>query len=507
MRALIQVLVKCFAKAKQAVYSRSATIALPRKGCQLAATFAAVFGSSKSALEIMRCVGNLDSSMRAWRKITEELGAEIGQEAVLLWLLPLVVRSTPPMLTLYASNSLVESEVQAFLPRIRQAVQKHAPEHLDVMIKVGDGIEVQVKGFDPSPVQTRSALPADYNSRVDPRYTFDNFVEGRSNQLAKYTTLQMLREPGSASYNPLMLYGGTGLGKTHLLHAVGNAIQAQAPYARVLYVRSEDFVSGMMKALRGEGNSSTAMDQFKQLYRNLDCLLIDDIQFFAGKERSQEEFFHTFNTLYDSRQQIVMTCDRFPKELERFEQRLQSRFGWGLSVAVEPPDFETRVEILLAKSERAGQPLDEPVAQLIAKRMRSNVRELEGALNTLTARAHFSGRSVTMEFAQETLRDLFAVQDRSVSVSSIQKAVAEYARVSLSDLLSAKRTRSIARARQLAMALTKELTQLSLKEIGEAYGGRDHTTVLHACRLMVDLKKTEGQAVDDWQNMMRKLVG
>jgi chromosomal replication initiator protein len=447
--------------------------------------------------------------MRAWRKLTEELSAEIGQEAVLLWLSPLVVRSAPPLLSLYANNALVESEVRALLPRIRQLLQKHAPEHLEIAIKLGDGVEALAKSFAPSADNppARAPLPDDYQSRVDSRYTFTNFVEGRSNQLAKYTALQMLREPGSASYNPLMLYGGTGLGKTHLLHAIGNAIQSQEPRAKVLYVRSEDFVSSMMKALRGEGNTSTAMDQFKSLYRGLDCLLIDDIQFFAGKERSQEEFFHTFNTLYDSRQQIVMTCDRFPKELERFEQRLQSRFGWGLSVAVEPPDFETRVEILLTKSERAGQPLDEAVAQLIAKRMRSNVRELEGALNTLTARAHFSGHRITMEFAQETLRDLFAVQDRSVSVSSIQKAVAEYARVSLSDLLSSKRTRSIARARQLAMALTKELTQLSLKEIGDAFGGRDHTTVLHACRLMVDLKKTEGQAVDDWQNMLRKLVG
>lgn len=453
--------------------------------------------------------------MRAWKKITDDLATEIGQESVLLWLTPLVTRVNSDTLKLFASNAHVETEVRALLPRIRKLLTKHAPELTKLELHVGDGYEHETAAqslFAANPpthyTPTRAPLPSDFSSRLDPRYSFANFVEGRSNQLAKHTALQVARDPGAANYNPLMLYGGTGLGKTHILHALGGAIQAKNPAARIMYVRSEDFVSGMMKALRGEGSSSVnAMDQFKSLYRGLDCLLIDDIQFFAGKERSQEEFFHTFNTLYDSRQQVVMTCDRFPKELERFEQRLQSRFGWGLSVAVEPPDFETRVEILLAKAKASKMHLDEAVAQLIAKRMRSNVRELEGALNTLTARAHFSGQAITMDFASETLRDLFSVQDRSVSVSSIQKSVAEYTRISLSDLLSAKRTRSIARARQLAMALTKELTNLSLKEIGEAFGGRDHTTVLHACRLVEELKKTEGQNFDDWQTMLRRLVG
>ncbi len=453
--------------------------------------------------------------MRAWKKITDDMALEIGQESVLLWLTPLVVRVNGDTLKLFASNAHVETEVRALLPRIRKLLTKHAPELIKLELHVGDGYEHEPAAqtlFAANPpthyTPTRAPLPSDFSSRLDPRYSFANFVEGRSNQLAKHTALQVARDPGAANYNPLMLYGGTGLGKTHILHALGGAIQAKNPAARIMYVRSEDFVSGMMKALRGEGSSSVnAMDQFKSLYRGLDCLLIDDIQFFAGKERSQEEFFHTFNTLYDSRQQVVMTCDRFPKELERFEQRLQSRFGWGLSVAVEPPDFETRVEILLAKAQASKMQLDEAVAQLIAKRMRSNVRELEGALNTLTARAHFSGQAITLDFASETLRDLFSVQDRSVSVSSIQKSVAEYTRISLSDLLSAKRTRSIARARQLAMALTKELTNLSLKEIGEAFGGRDHTTVLHACRLVEELKKTEGQNFDDWQTMLRRLVG
>ncbi len=453
--------------------------------------------------------------MRAWKKITDDLALEIGQESVLLWLTPLVARVNSDTLKLFASNAHVETEVRALLPRIRKLLAKHAPELSKLELHVGDGYEHEpvapsLSAATPAThyTPTRAPLPSDFASRLDPRYSFANFVEGRSNQLAKHTALQVARDPGAANYNPLMLYGGTGLGKTHILHALGGAIQERNPAARIMYVRSEDFVSGMMKALRGEGSSSVnAMEQFKSLYRGLDCLLIDDIQFFAGKERSQEEFFHTFNTLYDSRQQVVMTCDRFPKELERFEQRLQSRFGWGLSVAVEPPDFETRVEILLAKAHSAKMQLDEAVAQLIAKRMRSNVRELEGALNTLTARAHFSGHAITLDFASETLRDLFSVQDRSVSVSSIQKSVAEYTRISLSDLLSVKRTRSIARARQLAMALTKELTNLSLKEIGEAFGGRDHTTVLHACRLVEELKKTEGQNFDDWQTMLRRLVG
>jgi chromosomal replication initiator protein len=450
--------------------------------------------------------------MRVWKKIQDELARDIGQESVTLWLSPLLARGESDTLWLYASNPHVEAEVRTLLPKIEKLARKFAPEHAKVILRIGDGREHDAPptptAFAAPVTPPRAPLPLDFVSRLDVRYTFDNFVEGRSNQLAKHTALQVARQPGAANYNPLMLYGGTGLGKTHILHALGNAIQAANPNARIMYVRSEDFVSHMMKALRGEGpGNNNAMEQFKTMYRGLDCLLIDDIQFFAGKERSQEEFFHTFNTLYDSRQQVVMTCDRFPKELERFEQRLQSRFGWGLSVAVEPPDFETRVEILLSKAQSAKMALSEPVAELIAKRMRSNVRELEGALNTLNARAHFSGATITLDFAQETLRDLFSVQDRSVSVSSIQKATAEYARVSLSDMLSAKRTRSIARARQLAMALTKELTTMSLKEIGEAFGGRDHTTVLHACRLMEELKKTEGQSFDDWQTMLRKLVG
>ena len=437
--------------------------------------------------------------VKAWKKVTERLTQELGSELVLLWLSPLIARERGEALVLYASNQHVLAEVrQQFLERIRQILRSVEPRISEVILELGDGLIDQGE----STQERVEVRQAPIQSRLDERYTFENYVEGSPNRLAKLTTLQVARQPGAANYNPLVLYGGTGLGKTHLLHAAGNLLRQLNPQARVLYVRSEDFVSAMIKSLRSE-----AMDQFKALYRSVDCLLIDDIQFFAGKDRTQEEFFHTFNALYDSRQQIVLTCDRFPKELERFEQRLQSRFGWGLSVAVEPPDFETRVGILQAKAERAGAKLEFEVAELIAKRMRSNVRELEGALNTLLARAHFSGREVSLEFAQETLRDLFAVQDRSVSVGSIQKTVAEYYRLSLSDLLSQKRTRSIARARQVAMAVCKELTTLSLKEIGLAFGGRDHTTVLHACKLIEELKRTDGTIHDDWQSLLRKLVG
>ena len=446
----------------------------------------------------------------AWKKILNQLTMELGAETVQLWLQPLVARRKQDTLMLHASNHMVLSEVRdKYLAAIRFSAKSLAPELKAIEILLGDGREQereqeQIQADLDKSAQAAAIVVASTDNRLDERYTFDTFVEGASNRLAKLTAQQVANNLGASQYNPLVLYGGTGLGKTHLMHALGNAVVAQRPNAKILYVRSEDFVSGMMKALRNA--SSFGMEPFKMMYRSVDCLLIDDIQFFAGKERTQEEFFHTFNALYDSRQQVVLSCDRFPKELERFEQRLQSRFGWGLSVAVEPPDFETRIEILLLKAKNQGVNLPDAVAELLAKRMRSNVRELEGALNTLLARAHFSGNALSYDFAQETLRDLFSVQDRSISLGSIQKVCADYFRISLSDLLSVKRARAIARARQMAMALCKELTTHSLKDIGVAFGGRDHTTVIHACRLIEELKRTEGQSFDDWQTLMRKLV-
>jgi chromosomal replication initiator protein len=305
----------------------------------------------------------------------------------------------------------------------------------------------------------------------------------------------------------MLLYGGTGLGKTHLMHAAGNLMRANNPGMKVLYQRSEQFFSAMIKALNNKAAGGKAIDEFKQRYRSVDALMIDDIQFFAGKDRTQEEFFHTFNALFEGKQQIILSCDRYPKEVENLEPRLMSRLGWGLSVAIEPPDFETRAAILLAKAESRGMALPDDVAFLIARRMRSNVRDLEGALNTLVARATFTGRSITTEFAQEALRDLLTVQERAVSLPNILKTVADYYQLRQADLLSKKRTRSLARPRQTAMALAKELTEHSLPEIGDFFGGRDHTTVLHACRLLKELIATDGRTREDWDKLLRGLTG
>jgi len=335
---------------------------------------------------------------------------------------------------------------------------------------------------------------------LDNRYRFDNFVRGKSNELAYAAALQVAQKPGAA-YNPLLLYGGTGLGKTHLLHAAGLLIREQNPAAKVLYLHSERFVSEMIQALRRD-----SIDGFKAHYRSAEALLIDDIQFFAGKDRTQEEFFHTFNALLESKQQIILTCDRYPKEVEGLEARLRSRFGWGLTVAIEPPDLETRVAILLNKAQERGIVLQEGVAFLIAKRMQSNVRDLEGALNTLIANARFSGRDITEPFAREVLRDLLTVHDRLITIENIQRTVSEYYKIRVSELLSRRRTRTIARPRQMAMALSKELTEHSLPEIGDAFGGRDHTTVLHACRKIDELCDTDGRLREDKARLLRALT-
>ena len=307
--------------------------------------------------------------------------------------------------------------------------------------------------------------------------------------------------PGRA-YNPLFIYGGVGLGKTHLMHAVGNMIRGRNERARVAYVHSERFVGDMVKALQ-----HNTINDFKTAYRSLDALMIDDIQFFAGKDRSQEEFFHTFNALFEGQQQIILTCDRYPKEVEGLEERLKSRFGWGLTVAIEPPELETCVAILMSKAASTRVDLPEEVAFFIAKRIRSNVRELEGALRRVVANSQFTGRAITMDFAKEALRDLLALQDRLVTIENIQKTVAEYYKIRVADLLSKRRSRSIARPRQVAMALAKELTSHSLPEIGDAFGGRDHTTVLHACRVIKELRESNTRTSEDYSNLLRTLAG
>lgn len=347
-------------------------------------------------------------------------------------------------------------------------------------------------------VQVEGSLK--HQSGLNPNFTFDTFVEGKSNQLARAASRQVSENPGGA-YNPLFLYGGVGLGKTHLMHAVGNHLASLRDDATVIYLHSERFVADMVKALQ-----LNAINDFKRFYRSVDALLIDDIQFFAGKERSQEEFFHTFNALLEGGQQMILTSDRYPKEINGVEERLKSRFGWGLTVAIEPPELETRVAILMKKADQAKVDLPHDAAFFIAQKIRSNVRELEGALKKVIADSHFMGKPITQDFIRESLKDLLALQDKQVGVDNIQRTVAEYYKIKIADLLSKRRSRSVARPRQVAMALAKELTNHSLPEIGDAFGGRDHTTVLHACRKIKALQEESADIREDYKNLLRSLT-
>ena len=337
------------------------------------------------------------------------------------------------------------------------------------------------------------------NSNLNQSFIFDTFVEGKSNQIARAASMQIGENPGKA-YNPLFIYGGVGLGKTHLMHAVGNMMLKKNPQARVVYLHSERFVAEMVKALQ-----HNTIEQFKKRYRSVNALLIDDIQFFAGKERSQEEFFHTFNALFESQQQIILSSDRFPKEVSGLEERLKSRFGWGLTVAIEPPDLETRVAILQSKALQLNIDLPNEVAFFMGKRIRSNIRELEGALRRVIANSTFTGREINLDFAKNALRDMLAAHDKQITIENIQKTVAEYFQIRTSDLTSSKRSRSIARPRQIAMTLAKELTNHSLPEIGNAFGGRDHTTVIHANRKVKELRESDPRISEDYSNLLRTL--
>jgi chromosomal replication initiator protein len=432
-----------------------------------------------------------------WRRCLQRLESELSIEDVHTYLKPLQASDDAEGLRLLAPNGYTLDIVRAdYLPRISSVLQHLAGSPVKVRLEVGALASRRGARGDAAAVEVFA-----FEHNLDPSYTFESFVEGKSNQLGKAAALQVANNPGRA-YNPLLLYGGTGLGKTHLMQAAGNHMRAQSPGMKVMYLRSEQFVSAMIDALRTKN-----MDDFKRRFRAVDALLIDDIQFLAGKNTSQEEFFHTFNALFDGKQQIVLTCDRYPKEVDNLEPRLKSRLGWGLSVAIDPPDFETRAAILLNKAASRGVEIPEAVAQLIARRMRSNVRDLEGALNTLVARANFLGHAITPEFAQETLRDLLTVHSQSITISNIQKTVADYYQLRLSDLLSMNRSRSLARPRQMAMALSKELTEHSLPEIGKAFGGRDHTTVLHACRTVRDLCAADGKLRADWDKLQHSLTG
>jgi len=439
-----------------------------------------------------------------WQRCLTQLERELSEQQLNTWIRPLQAELDSNVLRLYAPNRFVLDWVREhFLERI-EAIASAEPEPGCVSLEVGSQPVVQPPAAArpaadaPAPAAAAAASTPDHN--LNREFTFETFVEGKSNQLCRAASMQVAENPGQA-YNPLFIYGGVGLGKTHLMHAVGNAMLDGKPGARVVYLHSERFVADMVKALQ-----RNAINEFKRYYRSLDGLLIDDIQFFARKERSQEEFFHTFNALLEGDQQVILTCDRYPKEVDGLEERLKSRFGWGLTVAIEPPELETRVAILHRKAEQAEVDLPDEVAFFIAKRIRSNVRELEGALRRVVANAHFTGRPITLDFAREALRDLISLQDKLVTVENIQKTVAEYYKIRVADLLSKRRSRSIARPRQVAMVLAKELTSHSLPEIGDGFGGRDHTTVLHACRKIAELKETDVRVQEDYANILRILT-
>ncbi len=438
-----------------------------------------------------------------WNNCLRVLQVELPEQQFNTWIRPLQAVDDDALLRLLAPNRFVVDWLkQHYMSRILELVEDGG-KPIEVSLEVGSRTaEMPVTKAAPRPgVVTHTTAAAPIVSRLNASFTFENFVEGKSNQLARAAATQVGENPGK-SYNPLFIYGGVGLGKTHLMHAIGNAMVKNNPGARVSYVHSERFVGDMVRGLQ-----HNTISEFKRSYRSLDALLIDDIQFFAGKERSQEEFFHTFNALLEGQRQIILTCDRYPKEVNGLEERLKSRFGWGLTVAIEPPELETSVAILMSKASAEGIELAEEVAFFIAKRIRSNVRELEGALRRVIANYRFTGRPITLDFAKEALRDLLAVQDRLVSIENIQKTVADYFKIRVGDLLSKKRSRSIARPRQFGMALAKELTNHSLPEIGDAFGGRDHTTVLHGCRRIESLRETDKRIDDDYLNLLRTLTG
>ena len=454
-----------------------------------------------------------------WQQCLTRLQEELPSGEFGLWIRPLLAEFGDRSLTLYAANRFILDWVRdkyllrinslfseicgSDAPTLHFAVGRRpsaaAPQAYPTAAPMVD-VRSEPAITIPSWTSKQDAMPEiNHKSNINETYNFVNFVEGKSNQLALAAAHQVAENPGGA-YNPLFLYGGTGLGKTHLLHAVGNGIRARKPNAKVIYMQSERFVQDMVKALQ-----NNAIQEFQRYYRSVDALLIDDIQFFAKKERSQEEFFHTFNALLEGNQQIILTSDRYPKEIDGVEDRLKSRFGWGLTIAIEPPELETRVAILMRKAEENKIHLPHEVAFFIAKRLRSNVRELEGALNRVIANARFTGKPINIDFVREALRDMLALQEKLVTIDNIQKTVAEYYKIKVADLLSKRRSRSVARPRQLAMALAKELTNHSLPEIGDAFGGRDHTTVLHACRKIAELREESNDIKEDYSNLIRTL--
>jgi chromosomal replication initiator protein len=493
---------------------------------------------------------------RAWQQCIDRLRDELPSQQFNTWIRPLEANWDSQSLTLFAPNRFIKDFVhEKYAERILELAEEVSPgAPVDLVLDIGgdtssltsqsvvvgngsaplqntsthnvpESFPVSAPAQDPSPalsgnvINGRAATARVNNAFNSTRqlsseaerslgndhplvdgYTFNSFVEGKSNQLALAAAQQVAENPGD-SYNPLFLYGGVGLGKTHLMHAVGNALKSRNPNAKIVYLHSERFVADMVKALQ-----LNAISDFKRFYRSVDALLIDDIQFFAKKDRSQEEFFHTFNALLEGGQQMILTCDRYPKEIDGLEERLKSRFGWGLTVAVEPPELETRVAILMKKATEARVDLPPDAAFFIAQRIRSNVRELEGALKRVIASAHFVGRPIDIDLIKESLKDLLALQDKQISMDNIQRTAAEYYKIKVSDMMSRRRSRSVARPRQMAMALSKELTNHSLPEIGDSFGGRDHTTVLHACRKIKELRETNSDIREDYKNLLRSLT-
>ena len=447
-----------------------------------------------------------------WQDCLSQLQDQVSPMDLSTWLRPLQADIiSQDQVVLYASNMFVKSWVENhYLAQIHQICQALA-KNPNLQIIVKEGVKPAPKAVESSSTQTtnhqesavsfqqESDVPTKFESHLNRKHLFENFVEGKSNQLARAVGQKLALAPGEPTANPFFLYGGTGLGKTHLLHAIGNGILANKPNARVLYIHANNFMQHMVKAMR-----DNKMGQFKKFYRSLDALLVDDIQFLAEKEETQEEFFHIFNSLFETGRQIILTSDRYPKEIEKIEERLKSRFGWGLTTAIEPPDLETRVAILLKKAEEHHMELPEEVAFFIAQRLRTNVRELEGALNRVKAMQDFKGGHIDIDFVRDTLKDILALQERLVTIENIQKVVAEYYRIKVADLKSKSRARSVTRPRQVAMALAKELTNKSLPEIGRAFE-RDHTTVLNACREVPKFREKDSSIQEDWANLIRTL--
>ena len=441
----------------------------------------------------------MDASL--WSRCISALENELPEQQFNTWVRPLQSVEADGALRLLAPNRFVVDWVRSnLLGRIPVLLRERGIAEPS-MITVEVGSRPALDDLPIAAVQALKHAPNAVGVALNANFTFDSFVEGKSNHFAKAAALQVAGNPGRA-YNPLFIYGGVGLGKTHLMHAIGHLILERDKEARVAYVHSERFVSDMVRALQ-----HNRINDFKTSYRSLHALLIDDIQFFAGKEHSQEEFFHTFNALLEGQHQVILTCDRYPREVDGLEERLKSRFGWGLTVAIEPPELETSVAILIGKAQAVGIELAEEVAFFIAKRIRSNVRELEGALRRVIANSRFTGHPITLEFTKEALKDLLSLQARLITVENIQKTVADYYKVRVADLLSKRRSRSVARPRQVAMALAKELTSHSLPEIGDAFGGRDHTTVMHACKRIKELRDLEQRIQEDYSNLLRTLTG